>query len=78
MCGGISKYKYGKKLSQASKNSYDTVKVNSSINNVVAGNAKIIFKIKYGKSGEVQVEKQESAGKLTGKKKMKLKKHTKM
>ncbi|WP_294182177.1 hypothetical protein [uncultured Clostridium sp.] len=66
---GFQNINMEKKLSQASKNSYDTVKVNSSINNVVAGNAKIIFKIKYGKSGEVQVEKQESAGKLTGKKK---------
>jgi hypothetical protein len=73
---GFQNINMEKNLSQAKKNSnsYDTVKVNSSMNDAVADDARIIFKIKYNKSGEVQVEKQESAGKLAGKKKSEVEK----
>jgi hypothetical protein len=71
---GFQNINMEKKLSQANKNSYDTVKVNSSINGVVDNDARVIFKIKYDKSGEVQIEKQELAGKLAGKKKSEVEK----
>ncbi|AZV58148.1 hypothetical protein [Clostridium sp. AWRP] len=48
---------------------YDTVNTNSNINTTVAEKAKIIFKIKYNKSGELKTEKEELAGKLAGKSK---------
>lgn len=47
----------------------ETVKTNSNVTAVVSDKAKIIFKTKYDKSGEYQVEKEESAGELSGKSK---------
>ncbi len=48
---------------------YDTVKTNSDASKLVSEKAKIIFKIKYNKSGELKTEKEELAGKLAGKSK---------
>jgi hypothetical protein len=55
-----------KQVRQGNK-TYDTVKTNSNINTTVPEKAKIIFKIKYNKSGELKTEKEELAGKLAGK-----------
>lgn len=57
-----------KQVRQGNK-TYDTVKTNSNISTTVPEKAKIIFKIKYSKSGELKTEKEESAGKLAGKSK---------
>lgn len=51
------------------KENYDSVKVHSNVDNTVDKNAKIVFKIKYIKSGEIQREKEEDARELAGKKK---------
>lgn len=57
-----------KQVRQGNK-TYDTVKTNSNISTTVPEKAKIIFKIKYNKSGELKTEKEELAGKLAGKSK---------
>ncbi|MFL0194398.1 hypothetical protein ACJDU8_02230 [Clostridium sp. WILCCON 0269] len=49
--------------------SSDTVKTNSNVNMCVSDEAELIFKIKYDKSGDYQVEKEESAKELSGKSK---------
>ncbi|WP_368490000.1 hypothetical protein [Clostridium sp. BJN0013] len=46
-----------------------TVKTNSNVATTVSDKAKVIFKIKYDKSGEYQIEKEESAKELSGKSK---------
>lgn len=73
---GLQNINMERRLSQIRQNDtlYDTVKVNSSVNGIVSDSAKIIFKIKYDKSGELKIEKEESAGKLTGKKKSEVEK----
>lgn len=57
-----------KQVRQGNK-TYDTVKTNSNISTTVPEKAKVIFKIKYNKSGELKTEKEELAGKLVGKSK---------
>ncbi|AGY75507.1 hypothetical protein [Clostridium autoethanogenum] len=57
-----------KQVRQGNK-TYDTVNTNSNISTTVPEKAKIIFKIKYNKSGELKTEKEELAGKLAGKSK---------
>lgn len=58
-----------KELLQVKEKNKETVKANSSVATVVSEKAKIIFKIKYNKSGEYQTEREQSAGELYGKNK---------
>lgn len=58
-----------KELLQVKEKNKEAVKTNSNVADTVSDKAKIIFKIKYDKSGEYQVEKEESAGELSGKSK---------
>lgn len=47
----------------------DSLTVHSNLDDVVAANANVVFKVKYTKSGEVVTEKEEKADDLSGKKK---------
>jgi hypothetical protein len=58
-----------KELLQVKEKNKETVKTNSSVATTVSEKAKIIFKIKYNKSGEYKIEREESAGELSGKNK---------
>ncbi|MBC2581155.1 hypothetical protein [Clostridium sp. DJ247] len=59
---------FGKNINDKS----NSLTVNTSINGEVSANANVVFKIKYNKSGELFVEKEQLAGALAGKRKSEL------
>lgn len=63
----IGNNKYG--LNSSKEGGADSLAANSNGDGIVSRNASIIFKIKYEKSGDVVVEKEEPIGSLAGKKK---------
>ncbi|NMM61202.1 hypothetical protein HBE96_00495 [Clostridium sp. P21] len=60
------------KAENRSKDLGKAVTVDSNVNTSLSSNAKVVFKKKYVKSGEIVTEKEENAGNLAGKKKKEL------
>lgn len=45
---------------------YDSVNANSGVDSKISSRCNLIFKVKYGKSGDVKIEKEESAERFAG------------
>lgn len=70
---GISYYICVNKIQDYdSTKNYNFVKTNSNVDNVMSKNGNMILKIKYAKSGAVQIQEEKSAGNLAGKTKIQI------
>lgn len=70
----IKNYNSGNSVYQTKTQKYDSISTNSDLGNTVSKKGNLIFKVEYSKSGDIQVEKEESAKKLTGDTKSEVKK----
>ncbi|WP_446897541.1 hypothetical protein ACSVC9_11030 [Clostridium sp. LBM24168] len=62
----IKDYNTKKDMYQVNTNGYDSINTNSDVGHIVSGKGSLIFKIEYDKSGDIEIEKEESAKKLAG------------
>lgn len=63
----IKDYDATKNMYQVKTKNYNSIRTNSNIDDVMAKDGNLVFKIKYAKSGDIQIEKEKSVGKLAGK-----------